>query len=173
MHRILAIQTGGTIDKCYPRSIGGYAFEIGAPVFEKVFARCRVNLADIRAISVCKKDSQDIDETDRHELANECLRAEENRILISHGTDTILETAEYLADRVEATEGKVIVLTGSFLPESFKDSDADFNFGMAFATLQLTPLDQAGVYVAVDGCIALWNQMNRDLQSGKFHIVTR
>lgn len=107
-------------------------------------------------------------------LADLCVASDEKRILISHGTDTILTTAEHLATRLKATtESKVIVLTGSFLPESFKDSDADFNLGMGFAALQLIQPERAGVYVAVDGIIAPWDRISRDLSSGKFKVAAQ
>ena len=79
-------------------------------------------------VSVCREDSQDIQENHRAEILASISSSPCNKVIITHGTDTMIETAVYLADKVE---DKVVVITGAFLPETFKDSDADFNLGVA------------------------------------------
>ncbi len=98
-----------------PKSMKGYAFEISEPAAERILATAKAG-EKIRVQSVLKKDSRDITDADRQLLADACNAAPENRIAITHGTDTLLQTAAYLATRVH---GKTIVLTGAFLPEKF------------------------------------------------------
>ncbi|KAK3094175.1 hypothetical protein FSP39_025028 [Pinctada imbricata] len=122
----------GTIDKAYPRTIGGYAFEICGPAVEKILTRIKPSVK-CRVITICQKDSQDITDSDRKNLIEACQEAQETKILVTHGTDTMIQTAEYLARHLS---NKVVVLTGAFLPETFKESDADFNIGTGIGALQ-------------------------------------
>jgi len=157
--RLLFLQTGGTIDKDYPRSRGGYAFEIAGPAAERILARANASVT-FRLVSVVRKDSLELTGEDRLALRQACETAEETRIIITHGTDTMIETAEALSD----VQGKVIVLTGAMRPERFSDSDAPFNVGVAVGAAQaLAP----GVYVAMHGQVLRWNEVARDT-SGQF-----
>ncbi|KAL5008015.1 hypothetical protein ScPMuIL_013596 [Solemya velum] len=122
---ILVIQTGGTIDKDYPKRKGGYAFEIAECAARRIFEKIEVAHT---FLSVCKKDSQDITDVDRNDLMRACRDADQSKILITHGTDTMIQTAQYIARECLS---KTIVFTGSFLPETFKASDAEFNVGFA------------------------------------------
>ncbi len=88
----------------------------------------------------------------RERIAEEVFTSRKKQIIITHGTDTISQTAATLA--TYANKNKVIVLTGATLPEKFKDSDADFNLGMAVAAVQCCP---PGVYIALYGTVSLWN----------------
>ena len=135
---ILIIQTGGTIDKIYPKSINGWGFEIGDAAVHRILSKKELSV-DYRIISACKKDSTQ---------------------LITHGTDTILDTAKFLS----IIENKTIVLTGSFLPHAFKNSDAEFNIGMAISAVQTL---NSGIYVSLNGIIASHNELQRD-DSGKY-----
>ncbi|XP_013415002.1 L-asparaginase 1 [Lingula anatina] len=164
MSTILAIQTGGTIDKDYPRTLGGYAFEICEPAVERMFNKIQTNF-QITYQTVCRKDSQDITDEDRSNIFLACREAPQSKILITHGTDTMIETAEYLA-RKEDLSHKVIVITGSFKPDTFKDSDAEFNVGVAIGALQC--LNGQGVYIAMNGCVYSWKAVQRDAVTGKF-----
>ncbi|VDP08127.1 unnamed protein product [Soboliphyme baturini] len=87
------------------------------------------------------------------------------KILITHGTDRLLDTAAALAG---ANLYKVIVMTGSFKPERFKGSDAEFNVGLAFGALQV--LQRPGVYVAMNGFVSEWSKVRRDSDNGKFFV---
>lgn len=105
-----------------------------------------------------RKDSSDMDATDRAAIAQACLDAVAQRIVVTHGTSTMLETAAVVAAAVQGTH-KVVVLTGAFLPERFKDSDADFNIGLAMgAALAASP----GVYIAMSGLVLPYNCVGRD-----------
>ncbi|XP_060085465.1 uncharacterized protein LOC132564865 [Ylistrum balloti] len=160
--RILVLQTGGTIDKCYPKTILGYSFEIGEPAVSRILDRVKSSMA-VEVQSVCRLDSQDVRQEDRMKLAQACRETNAKRILITHGTDKMLETAEILSkEKLE----KVIVLTGSFLPERFKDTDADFNIGFAFGCLQT--MTSSGVFVAMNGCIIPWSKCHRDSVTNMF-----
>ena len=108
---ILIIQTGGTIDKIYPKSINGWGFEIGNAAVHRILSKKELSV-DYRIISACKKDSTQINENDRKNILNICQKSSEEQIIITHGTDTILDTAKFLS----IIENKTIVLTGSFLP---------------------------------------------------------
>nr|XP_022329797.1 probable L-asparaginase 2 [Crassostrea virginica] len=159
---ILLIQTGGTIDKDYPRTNLGYAFEITEPAVNRILPRARMG-AGYHVVTVCRKDSQDVTSEDREKLANTCCETRSKRILITHGTDTMLETAAFLSRRVT---DKTIVLTGAFLPETFKSTDADFNVGFALGVL--STLSTPGVYIAMNGQVSLWSKCTRNKDTDMF-----
>jgi len=159
MH-ILFIQTGGTIDKDYPKKIKGYNFEITEPSVKRVLEK--INPAFTYEIkSLLKKDSRDITDNDRKRLKDFCIKAECSRIIITHGTDTIIETAKYLS----VIKDKTIILTGAFLPERMKDSDADFNIGVAIGAVANIPF---GIYIAMNGIVHNYNKVKRNLKNGQF-----
>ncbi|MDP2718189.1 MAG: asparaginase domain-containing protein [Candidatus Micrarchaeota archaeon] len=140
------IQTGGTFDKDYPKTTQGYAFEITEPAAKRILEKAKPSLV-FRIQSILKKDSQDITDADRQQIANAVKATPETRIVVTHGSDALLETAAFLAKRVP---GKTIVLTSALLPEKFRDSDAAFNLGMAVGAVQSLP---AGIHVAFSGLV--------------------
>ena len=153
--RITFVQTGGTIDKDYPRATGGYAFEFGEPATARLLARWAPTFAfDVR--TACQKDSSELTDADREQLVD-LLRADPSRdFVVTHGTDTLLETARFLEDRLE---GYRVVLTGAMRPERFQDSDAALNVGCAVGALQaLGP----GVYVAMHGVVGRPDELRRN-----------
>jgi L-asparaginase len=144
---LLFIQVGGTIDKDYPPGDAdhGYSFEICDPAYRSVLAR--VNFPEGWAEqTLMQMDSLDMEDPHRAKVRAAVAAASQSRIIITHGTDTMAATAAALA----GISGKTIVLTGAMLPEKFRDSDADFNLGMAIAAARLSP---PGVYVALDGTV--------------------
>lgn len=148
---ILFLQTGGTIDKDYPQGEDnhGYGFEIGEPAFVPILKRAKVSWGLIHR-PLMKKDSLDMTDVDRAFIFEIVTNAHDTRIVITHGTDTIRDTAEALS----TIKGKTVVLTGAMLPEKFKNSDADFNLGMAVCAAQhFLP----GVYIALNGEVVHWN----------------
>ena len=164
INSILFIQTGGTIDKDYPRSTGGYAFEITTPAVERML-ECITPVFSYRVLPLLQKDSQEITDEDRDRILKRCQAASERVIIITHGTDTMLETAEYIAQRPYWTnisdinlgfqEGKkLIILTGAMKPERFVDSDAMCNLGLALGAASLL---ESGVYIAMSGHVLLWS----------------
>lgn len=99
----------------------------------------------------------------REKLASTCIEARSERILITHGTDSMIETAAYLSKRVT---GKTIVMTGAFLPETFKATDADFNVGFALGVL--STLSVPGVFIAMNGQVSLWSKCTRNPDTDMF-----
>lgn len=146
------MQTGGTIDKDYPENNDnhGYAFSVGEPSYLRILERVDPDFT-YKITTVVKKDSLDLTDEDRAKIKQALLTAKEERIVVTHGTDTILQTAKEIAD----VQGKTIVLTGARLPEKFYDSEADFNVGMAVAGAQVLP---HGVYIALYGIITPWDK---------------
>lgn len=162
MMRIALIQTGGTIDKDYPKSIRGWAFEIGDPAFVRIIEKLPKTM-EWEIIPLLKKDSLEINTTDRKDILMACETAKCNQIIITHGTDTLLETAKTLA----SIKDKTIVLTGAMRPERFSNTDADINFGMALAGVQtLAP----GIYIAIQGIISNYKYLKRDMDTGLYFI---
>jgi L-asparaginase len=95
--KIVFIQAGGTIDKDYPRTTKGYAFEIAEPAVKRVLQKINPNF-DFETISVLKKDSLDITEQDRRKIRDTCQKSGGDKIIITHGTDTMIETAKKLSN---------------------------------------------------------------------------
>lgn len=159
---ILFLQTGGTIDKDYPSNEDnhGYSFSITEPAFNRILERVNPSFSFKRE-TVLKKDSLDITDEDRRAILQACRDSTEQRIIITHGTDTMLKTAELLSE----VSDKTIVLTGAMLPELFKNSDADFNIGVAVSAVSYM---KPGVYIAMNGRVLSWNQVIFDKQTSRF-----
>ncbi|CAM9460135.1 unnamed protein product [Choristocarpus tenellus] len=164
---ITFLQTGGTIDKDYPRAVGGYAFEIGPPAVNSILALPGGGLAFSYNIAppVCLKDSSDITSEDRNALAEAISSALGRCIIVTHGTDTMTETAQILGSDPRVS-GKVVVLTGASRPAKFSDSDAAFNVGGAVAVAGTLP---TGVYVCMNGAVVEAKNIKRDMLTGKFY----
>lgn len=158
--KIAFIQTGGTIDKDYPRTKEGYAFEIREPAVARILERVDPCF-DFEVISVLMKDSLDITEQDRETVYNACQKVDADRIVITHGTDTMIETAK----RLRAIKNKTIVLTGASKPEKFSESDASFNVGTAVGAINVLG---HGVYIAMNGRVYRWKHVRRDPATGQF-----
>ncbi|GFO17292.1 L-asparaginase [Plakobranchus ocellatus] len=155
---VLILQTGGTIDKSYPQYPGAYGFEIGQPAVEGILQRVMPSFP-FRIDSICAKDSQEITDADREDILRYVVEADQQLVLITHGTDSMCQTARYLV-RAGVGQGidfgpgvgeKKVVITGAFKPECMKDSDADFNVGFALGALQIAPC--SGVWVAMRGAL--------------------
>ncbi|XP_047486673.1 probable L-asparaginase 4 isoform X2 [Penaeus chinensis] len=167
MEEILILQMGGTIDKDYPKTKAGYSFEVGEPAVRRILTRLRPSRSIITKIeTVCRKDSQDITDEDRSELLEKVSGASQSRLVVTHGTDTLIETATFLASglRERGVTAKTIVFTGSFSPEKFRDTDADFNVGVALGGVQAA---SPGVWVAMNGILLAWDRVDRD-DTGQF-----
>ena len=149
---------GGTIDKIYFDAKSKY--EIGAPSISKVLRDHDVVL-DYQVVPLMAKDSLEMTEADRAEIVSAVSQAVEDKIVITHGTDTMAATAKELA----RIRDKTIVLTGALSPAIFKDSDAIFNIGCAIATAQVA---QPGVYIAMNGRVFNHNQVRKDVSNNRF-----
>lgn len=140
---ITIFTTGGTFDKIYfdARS----EFHIGEPVVPAMLDEANVSF-DYGIESLLKKDSLEIDDADRELIRDAVAGAESDMILITHGTDTMVDTARVLLE----LQSKTIVLFGAMQPARMRRSDAMFNLGFACAAVQLLP---RGVHLAMNGCI--------------------
>ncbi|MBF0203446.1 MAG: asparaginase, partial [Desulfamplus sp.] len=118
-------------------------YQVGPPGIENIIKEARVNF-DYEVVSLLKKDSLDMTSEDRAMIHNAVLQEESNHIVITHGTDTMVDTAMVL----KSIHEKVIVLTGAMEPACFKSSDASFNLGCAVAAVQIL---SPGVYIAING----------------------
>ena len=156
---ILVLTTGGTIDKNYFDALSEYQItDSGIPTLLK---EARVALP-FRVVELMRKDSLELTEADRSLIASAAREAPESRIVVTHGTDTMTETAGVLAAQVP---GKTIVLTGALSPARFAETDAPFNLGMAFASAQVAP---PGVYIAMSGEVFDGLKARKDRAAGKF-----
>ena len=158
---ITFIQTGGTIDKDYPHSSNGWAFEIHEPALERILEKLNPSF-EYNVISAFKKDSLEITEADLQHLKKMIEKTNSEKLIITHGTDTLSDTALYLANH---NLGKTIVLTGAMRPQKFVDTDADVNLGLAIAAVQMM---SNGVFVCMHGLVLSYDQIDRDKKTGKY-----
>ena len=156
---ILILTTGGTIDKAYFDALSEY--QIGESGIPALLREARVALP-YRVEEVCRKDSLELTDADRAEIARCAAKAPETRIVITHGTDTMTETAKVLAAQVP---GKTMVLTGALTPARFAETDAPFNLGMAVAAAQTCI---AGVWIAMSGEVFDGLKVVKDRAAGRF-----
>lgn len=155
--RILA--TGGTFDKHYDEIAGALTF--AQSHLAEVIQRSRMTLPCTLEMMPLL-DSLDMRDLDRQNVLVACQRAMESGVVIVHGTDTMRETAQVLG---AANLNKTIILTGAMIPYEIADSDALFNFGFACAAAQLLP---SGVYVAMNGRVFDWNDVQKNRAEGVF-----
>lgn len=157
--KIKIIETGGTIDKEY-NSIDG-ELEFPNPHIKDMITRA--NLAYKPKIEILMlKDSLDFTDKDRKKILNSCLRSKEEFILISHGTDTMDLTADFLKQNIK---NKKIVLFGAMIPYTIDNSDAFFNLGFALSTFQFV---KNGVYIAMNGELFVAGNVRKNKIKGKF-----
>ena len=151
--------TGGTFDKTYDEIRGQLAFtDTHLPEMLQL-GRCRV---DVSLRTLMMIDSLDMTDADRDLIVRNCAQCEESRIVITHGTDTMVETAAALARGVA---GKTIVLTGAMVPYAFGSSDGLFNLGSALSFVQVLP---AVVFLAMNGRHFAWDAVRKNRQTGVF-----
>lgn len=158
--KVLFIQTGGTIDKDYPKKNNGYAFEIAEPAVERILLRAELAF-EYKVVSLFKKDSLDLTEEDRIEIRKFCISTKFDKIIITHGSDTLVETAKTIGN----IKNKTILLTASYRPERFANSDADFNLGTAIGALN-TKVE--GTFIAMNGIILDPNHARKNPETGRF-----
>lgn len=153
------IITGGTFDKSYDALRGELTFR-GSHLPE-ILPRLNLTLPLTMEINQLV-DSLEMDDEGRESILNSCRRSEEERIVITHGTDRMTDTARLLG---EANLGKVIVLTGAMVPYAVHGSDALFNLGFALAAATMSP---PGVYVAMSGSRLSWDNVRKNRERGLF-----
>jgi L-asparaginase len=155
---IVVLTTGGTIDKTYFDALSKY--QVGESVVQKLLEIGRVTCS-FRIIEALRKDSLDLTAEDREILRAKVAELPNTRVVITHGTDTMTETARVIA----SIPDKTIVFTGSLSPARFSESDATFNLGMAFATVQIAA---PGVYIAMSGQVFRADKVRKDHSAGRF-----
>jgi len=157
--KIALLITGGTFDKEY-NELNGELF------FKKTHVPEMLNmgrsLVNTRVDTLMMKDSLRMTDADRQVIAAACKKAKESAIVITHGTDTMEETARFLAPLIKR---KTVILTGAMVPYKFGSSDGLFNLGSALAYAQLQP---PGVYVAMNGQCFLWDNVRKNKKKGVF-----
>ncbi len=151
--------TGGTFDKTYDEINGRLSFQDTHLAEMLRLGRCRL---DVTIRTLMMVDSLEMTDVDRALIVHSCRECPEEQIVITHGTDTMVETARVLASGVEK---KTIVLTGAMIPYAFGSSDGLFNLGSALSFVQLLP---PGVYVAMNGKHFRWDQVRKNRKTGVF-----
>ena len=154
--------TGGTFDKEYNELTGELYFKDTHMIELLEKGRCKIPV-EIRTLMMV--DSLQMTDGDRSLIAHQCRSCEETQIVVTHGTDTMSETAKVLADKVN---NKTIVLTGAMIPIKFGSSDGLFNLGSALAFAQSLP---HGVYVAMNGRFFNWDNVRKNKETGVFEEV--
>ena len=153
---------GGTFDKEYNELEGKLFFkDTHLPEMLKL-ARCKLKI-DIRTLIMI--DSLDITDADRKIILENCKKAKEDRILITHGTDTMIKTAKVLANSIK---DKTIILTGAMVPYKFGSSDGLFNLGSSLAFVQTLP---HGVYISMNGKYFRWDNVRKNKETGVFEEI--
>lgn len=154
--------TGGTFDKEY-NELNGTLFFKDTHIQEMLsLGRSRI---DVNIETLMMIDSLDMTDTNREVITRHCSKTQEEKIVITHGTDTMVETACYIAGKVT---NKTIVLTGAMIPYKFGSSDGLFNLGSALAFVQTLP---NGVYISMNGKYFSWDNVRKNKSIGEFEEI--
>jgi L-asparaginase len=156
--KIKIYTTGGTIDKVYFDQKSDY--QVGDPQANGVLERANVVL-DYEVESIFKKDSLDVTDEDRELIRKKVASTPFERVVITHGTDTMIDTAKVLKN----ISGKTIVMTGSMYPAQFRDSDAVFNIGGAVTAAQILG---PGVYIVMNGRVFKPHRVRKNVELNRF-----
>jgi L-asparaginase len=154
----LIITTGGTIDKVYFDAKSTYA--VGDPQIEEVLRQAHVDLPH-EVLPLMRKDSLELTNEDRQQIRQAIEASAVDRVLVTHGTDTMTDTGIFLA----GIPDKTIVLTGALMPARFRENDAIFNIGFALAAVQVLP---PGVYIAMNGRLYDPHRVRKDRDRNRF-----
>ena len=151
--------TGGTFDKEYDEITGSLYFK-ETHIRELLdLGRSRVNVKIKKLMLI---DSLEMKNSHRELILKKCLQSKENKIIITHGTDTMVKTAKFIA---QENLNKTIILTGAMIPYKFGSSDGLFNLGGAIAYVQSL---ESGVYIAMNGKCFKWNEVQKNFKTGVF-----
>jgi len=157
--KIKLLITGGTIDKVYNELTG--KLEFGSTHIVDMLNRGR-SMADTTSEVLFLKDSLELSDKDRQLILSKCLECNDDKIIITHGTDTMVDTAKLLGEKIK---DKTIVLFGSMIPYSVDNSDALFNLGVALGAVQNK---DNGVYVAMNGKVFDFDKVTKNKEKGLF-----
>ena len=162
--KIRILVTGGTFDKEYDELTGALYFR---NTHLPEMLRLGRSKLDVEVQTVCMMDSLEMDFDHRAQVLEACRNSPEARILVTHGTDTMVETAAFLAQGL-AVADKTVVLTGAMVPFAFGSSDGLFNLGSALSFAQVLP---PGVYVAMNGRCFPWHNVRKNRAEGVFEEI--
>jgi L-asparaginase len=162
---VVIFTTGGTIDKTYFDAKSTY--EVGDPQIVHILRDSNVGI-DYRIETLFRKDSLELTDADREVLVERVGREAGDRILITHGTDTMVDSARALESIFETSPNKTIVFVGSLSPARFKNSDAEFNIGFALAAVQTLP---PGIYIAMNGQTFTADHVRKNRDANRFEFV--
>lgn len=160
------ITTGGTFDKQYDAISGELTFRESQLPRILNQSRCTLTVHLEGPLAV---DSLYMTEEQRHEIARACLHSAEDRIIVTHGTDTMCNTAKVVAETLGPETAKTVVFTGAMIPYSLEGSDAVFNLGTAISAVQLLP---PGVYITMSGRIFTWGNVRKNKEKGIFESLS-
>ncbi len=161
MKQLKIITTGGTIDKLYFDDLSEY--QIGKPVIDELLRSFQVGF-EFEVVPLLKKDSIYLTDDDRELIRKVIEKSSEQHFLITHGTDTMIETAKYL----QGIPDKTIVLTGALTPARFNSTDAIFNIGCAVSAVQTQP---EGVWVVMSGLVWEPDKVRKNRQANCFESI--
>lgn len=159
MMSIKLFSTGGTIAKRYDELTGELVMD--TQHIESMLKQGRCNRELLSITSLMLKDSLDMNSLDREEIKKACNETKVHQIIITHGTDTMVESAKMLSSITD----KTIILTGAMIPYAFKFSDALFNLASAITAVQTLPY---GIYIAMNGKIFSWDNVDKNKREGIF-----
>jgi L-asparaginase len=160
--KIKIIVTGGTFDKEYNELNGELFFnKTHIPEMLKL-GRSRLK---IKIVTLMMRDSLHMNDSDMKIILKECHNSEEDKILITHGTDNMVKTAQILGQSIK---NKTVVITGAMIPYTFGSSDGLFNLGSALAYVQVLP---KGIYIAMNGRYFHWNNVRKNKKTGFFEEI--
>ena len=157
--------TGGTFDKDYNELTGSLVFKDTRLPEMLRLGRSRVEVS-IRTLMMI--DSLEMTDADRSLIVEQCRQTREARIIVTHGTDTMIDTASVLAAALGPDTRKTVVLTGAMVPYAFGSSDGLFNLGSALSFVQILP---PGVYVAMNGRYFQWDRVRKNRETGVFEAL--
>ena len=162
MNYIQIFATGGTFDKEYNEIDGKLYFKTSNLTELLKLGRSKLN---VKVKTLMMLDSLDMDNKDRKTIINECIQVKTNRIIITHGTDTMVQTAKALAKNIS---NKTIILTGAMIPIKFGSSDGLFNLGSALSFIQIL---KPGVYITMNGRYFIYDNVRKNNKLGVFEQI--
>jgi L-asparaginase len=162
MRKLHVFTTGGTIDKLYFDALS--EFQIGDPIIGGILQQMNVGF-DYQVDELMRRDSLDMTDEDRRHIQTQVCESQAQHILIMHGTDGMVETADWLG----GFHNKIIILTGALQPAAFSDTDAIFNVGCAVGALQAM---STGVYIAMNGQIFAADKVIKNRIKHRFESLT-
>jgi L-asparaginase len=158
MEKLLVLTTGGTLDKVYFDALS--EFQVGDPVAPSILTAMNVNF-EFEHKEICRKDSLELTDKDRLALKLFIEASDVKYVLITHGTDTMVNSANYIGEQ----SGKIIIFTGAMQPAAFTNTDAVFNIGTAIGAFSVT---QSGSYIAMSGQVYPVTHVYKNYQTKRF-----